>query len=506
MLIAGIIFRIGLNSMKMWGIMVRLSYILTFALCMSMPAAWAKGEGTSDLSIKQDAVQTSKQSQVYTYQLDNGLRLWVKPDHRAPTATHMVWYRVGSRDEVDGASGLAHMLEHMMFRGSASIPNGDFSRKVAQLGGYDNAFTSNDMTAYFEQIPVQALPEVMRMEADRMTGLTLNDEDFLKELEVVKEERRMRTDEQPRAQLWERLMAAAYMADPYHRPVVGWMSDLDAMTIDDVRSFYQHWYRPDNAAVVIVGDVKPEDALKMAQATYGQIPAAKTALVPSKPRVEPEQRGIRRIEHKAPASQDYVMLAYKVPALTQLAQDDAQAQDAYALTLLAAVLDGTSSSRLQRHLVQGQDGQRIADSAGAGYGLTARGPVMFILSGVPAQGHTPEELEAALRLEIQRIAKDGVDAQELQRIKTQWVASQVFAKDSSMAQAQDLGSNWILQMSPDATDILIEKLRQVTPEQVQDVAKRYFSDEQLTVGVLRAQPLSEGERVPEDEGSSTLMH
>lgn len=492
--------------MKMWEIMVRLTYILTFVLCMSMPAAWAKGDGATDLSATQDAAQTSKQPQVYIYQLDNGLTLWVKPDHRAPTATHMVWYRVGSRDEVDGASGLAHMLEHMMFRGSVNIPNGDFSRKVAQLGGYDNAFTTNDMTAYFEQIPVQALTEVMRMEADRMTGLTLNEEDFVKELEVVKEERRMRTDEQPRAQLWERLMAATYMADPYHRPVVGWMSDLDTMTINDVRSFYQHWYRPDNAAVVIVGDVSPEEALKIAQATYGQIPAVKTALVPSKPRVEPEQKGIRRIEHKAPASQDYIMLAFKVPALTQLDRNDAQSQDAYALTLLAAVLDGTSSSRLQRHLVQGQNGKRIADSAGADYGLIARGPVLFILSGVPAQGHTPEELEVALRLEIQRIAKNGVDAQELQRIKTQWVASQVFAKDSLMAQAQDLGSHWISNMPPDATEILIEKLRQVTSEQVQDVAKRYFSDDQLTIGILRAQPLSEGARVREDDASSMLMH
>lgn len=500
--------------MKTLQIMVRPSYILTLALCMTPSWVWAQSPVQqpavpTEVSVGVVAEATSI-PQVREFRLDNGMTVWVKPDHRSPTVTHMVWYRVGSRDEVDGTSGVAHVLEHMMFRGTPAVPNGDFSRQVAQAGGDDNAFTSYDMTAYFQQIPNQALPQMMRMEADRMRNLTLLEADFLKELEVVKEERRMRTDERPRSQLWERLRATTYMADPYHRPVIGWMSDLDAMTVADARAFYETWYRPDNAAVIIVGDVDPDEVFKLAQQTYGQIPVPSAAFLPSKPRIEPQQQGIRRIEHKAPASQSYVALVFKVPGLEIGAQGDEDANvnaDAYALTLLAAVLDGTPSSRLQRYLVQGEAGKRIADSAGAGYEMSSRGPVLFMLVGVPAQGHTPEELEQALRAEIARIARDGVDAKELQRIKTQWVASQVFEKDSLMAQAQDLGSNWILNAPPQASDILLERLRQVTPEQVQSVAARYFGDDQLSVGILRAQPLPSGSADPDEGGApGGVMH
>ena len=431
--------------------------------------------------------------QVYEYRLQNGLTLWVKPDHRSPTVTHMVWYRVGSMDEVDGTSGVAHMLEHMMFRGTKTFEDGFFSRRVAELGGDDNAFTSYDMTAYYQQIPIQALPEMMQMEADRMVNLVLTPESFAKELEVVKEERRMRTDEKPRAQLLERLQATVYMTDPYRRPIIGWMSDLDAMTVADAQIFYRHWYRPDNAAVVIVGDIKPEEALRLAQHSYGRIPAPTAPLQRSKPRTELEQLGTKRMEHQAVASQSMVMLAFKVPGLVQLDGDDALSQDAYALTMLSAVLDGSSSARLQRFLVQGEGGARIADSVGASYGLSARGPVTFMLYGVPAKGHTVEELEQALRAEVARVARDGVDAKELERIKIQWVASQVYAKDSQSSQAEDLGSNWILGFPPQATDVMIERLRAVTPQQVQSVAARYFGDNQLSVGVLRAQPLTQSD-------------
>lgn len=438
--------------------------------------------------------------QVYEYQLENGLTLWVKPDHRSPTVTHMVWYRVGSRDEVDGTSGVAHLLEHMMFRGTRTVEDGVFSRRVAELGGHDNAFTSYDMTAYYQQIPIQALPEMMKMEADRMVNLVIDDARFVKELEVVKEERRMRTDENPRSQLWERLQAVIYMADPYRRPVIGWMNDLEAMTAFDAQSFYQHWYRPDNAAVIIVGDIKPEEALKLAQNTYGKISSPAATLLLSKPRTEPEQYGAKRIEHQAPASQSFVMMAFKVPGLTQLDDEDALSQDAYALMMLSAVLDGSASARLQRFLVQGEGGIRVADSAGADYDLSARGPVSFMLYGVPVEGHTAEELEQALRSEIRRVAQEGVSTSELERIKIQWVASQVYAKDSQSAQAEDLGSNWILGFPPEATEMMIEQLRAVTPEQVQSVAARYFKDEQLTVGILRAQPLSHAEEKEESEG------
>lgn len=466
--------------------MKRFSYTLRLCLSLFFVPLWANAANVT--------VSSQEPSQVYEYQLDNGLTLWVKPDHRAPTATHMIWYRVGSMDEVDGTSGVAHMLEHMLFRGTKAVPDGGFSRRVAELGGEDNAFTSYDMTAYYQQIPNQALPEVMRMEADRMTNATFNPDHFLKELEVVKEERRMRTDENPRAQLWERLQATMYMADPYHRPVIGWMSDLDAMTVEDAKAFYQYWYRPDNAAVIIVGDVDPQETFELAQQTYGAIPKPQEVLVPAKPRIEPTQNGIRRIEHKAPASQSYVILSFKVPGLLDWDGEDVLSQDVYALTMLSAVLDGSTSARLERSLVQGERGARIADSVAASYGLSARGPVSFTLMGAPAEGFTPEALEAALRDEVARVARDGVDPKELERIKIQWIASRIYQNDSQMSQAEDLGSNWILGFPPQATDRLLERLREVTPEQVQSVAARYFGDDQLTVGILRAQPLDADEQ------------
>jgi zinc protease len=249
------------------------------------------------------------------FQLSNGMQLIVQPDRRAPTAVHMVWLRVGSMDEVDGTSGVAHVLEHMMFKGSRSVPPGEFSRRVAALGGQENAFTSLDYTGYYQQIPAHRLEDVMRLEADRFAHNEWPDAEFRKEIEVVKEERRLRTEDQPRALLWEQLSAAAFTASPYRRPIVGWMSDLDAMTPEDVRQFHRQWYVPGNAAVVVAGDVDVAQVRALAEKYYGSIP---TRAVPTrKPRTEPPQRGLRRIEVKAPAEQAYVALAFRVPALTR---------------------------------------------------------------------------------------------------------------------------------------------------------------------------------------------
>lgn len=222
------------------------------------------------------------------FTLANGMSLIVQPDRRAPTAMHMVWLRVGSMDEVDGTSGVAHVLEHMMFKGSQQLAAGEFSRRVAALGGQENAFTSRDYTGYYQQIPSQQLAEVMRLEADRFAHNQWPDEEFQREIEVVKEERRMRTEDSPRAALIEQLFASSFIASPYRRPVVGWMSDLDAMTPEDVRQFYARWYQPGNAVVVVAGDVDVQQVLALAQQTYGRIPAR--ALPARKPRIEPEQK------------------------------------------------------------------------------------------------------------------------------------------------------------------------------------------------------------------------
>ena len=418
------------------------------------------------------------------FKLDNGLTLIVKPDRRAPTAVQMLWVRVGSMDEVDGTSGLAHVLEHMLFKGTRDVKAGDFSRRVAALGGRENAFTMRDTTGYFQQIPADKLEEVMKLEADRFAHNQWPDDEFKREIEVVKEERRLRTEDSPRALMWEVLNAAIYEASPYRRPVVGWMSDLESMTAQDARDFYRQWYVPPNAVVVVAGDVDPARVLRLAQKYYGAIPAR--AVPPRKPRTEPQQAGIRRIEFKAPAEQAYVAMAFKVPQLSSF-DPGPNNDEALALTVLAAVLDGYSGARLDRALTQGAD--RVADSAGAGNGLWGRGPQLFTLDAVPAKGKTTEQVEAALRAEVGKIAREGVTQAELDRVKTQWVAGEVYKLDSVMNQARELGGYWIQGLPLDAGERLIERLRGVTADQVKAVAAKYFGDDQLTVGVLRPQPV-----------------
>ena len=426
---------------------------------------------------------------VQQFTLKNGMQLIVKPDRRAPTAIQMVWVRVGAMDEVDGTSGVAHALEHMMFKGTRTVPPGQFSRRVAALGGQENAFTSRDYTGYYQQIPADKLPGVMRLESDRFAHNQWPDAEFKKEIEVVKEERRMRTEDQPRALLMEQLYAASFIASPYHRPVVGWMSDLDAMTPDDVRNFHRQWYVPANAAVVVAGDVDAQKVRAWAEQTYGRIPAR--AVPARKPRTEPEQRGLRRIAVKAPAEQSFVALAWHVPVLRHVTDMTADDHDALALLVLSAVLDGYSGARLDRALTQGDN--RVADDADSGAAVINRGPGLFLLTGVPAQGKTAADVEAALRAEVARVAQNGVAPAELERVKTQWTASNIYERDSLMNQAQELGSYWVQGLPVDAEERLIAALRQVTPEQVQAVAAKYFGDDTLTVATLLPQPRPAGQ-------------
>lgn len=433
--------------------------------------------------------QTAAPAKAEQFTLANGMTVIVKPDRRAPTAVHMVWVRVGAMDEVDGTSGVAHVLEHMMFKGTPDLKPGEFSRRVAALGGRENAFTSRDSTGYFQQIPANRLEDVMRLEADRFARNQWVDDEFKREVEVVKEERRQRVDDSPRAQLYERFLATVYMAAPYRRPIAGWMSDLDAMTAQDVRDFHKRWYVPANAAVVVAGDVDPREVRRLAEKYYGAIPAG--AVPARKPREEPPQAGMRRIEHKAPAEQAYVTLAFKVPQLTTFDNSPAN-DDALALTVLAAVLDGYSGARLDRALTQGP--ARLADSVGASNGLWGRGPQLFSLDAVPAPGKTPEQVEAALRAEVARVARDGVTEAELTRVKTRWIASEVYKLDSLMNQARELGGAWLLGLPLDTPDRLIAKLKGITAAQVQAVAAKYFGDDQLTVGILRPQPVDPNQK------------
>lgn len=415
------------------------------------------------------------------YRLPNGLEVIVKPDHRAPTAINMLWVRTGSIDEVDGTSGVAHILEHMMFKGSEKLAPGEFSRKVAELGGQDNAFTNRDYTGYYQQVPSDQLDAVMALEADRFLHNQWPDEEFKRELEVIKEERRMRTDDQPRAKLFEQLMATTYIASQERRPVIGWMSDLNQVTADDARAFYKQWYAPNNAAVVVVGNVEPREVLAMAQKHYGSAPAVE--LPARKLTQEPEQEGPRRVVLRDRAEQPVLIMAYKTPALTNITEPTEQDREALALMALAQVLSGYEGARLDRALTRGPE--RIADSADAGNSFGVRtGNGLFFLSGIPAAGKTNADLEKGLRAAITAVADKGITAQELQRVITQWSASTIYGQDSMMAQANELGSNWIDGMPTNATERTIELLREVTPAQVQAVAKKYFGDNALTVAEL----------------------
>ena len=413
--------------------------------------------------------------------LSNGLRVVVKEDHRAPTAVQMVWYRTGAIDETDGSSGLAHMLEHMVFKGTKKFGPGEFSRRVAAAGGRDNAFTSQDYTAYFQQVPKRALPEMMMLEADRMANLQLTQKEFAPELKVVMEERRMRTEDNPHSLVYERMNAVAFQEHPYRRPVIGWMNDLEHMTWKDAENWYRRWYTPNNATLVVVGDVDHQAIFRLAEKTYGIIKAR--ALPERRIQSEPKQLGIKRLNVKAPAKLPYLAMAWKMPKLDNVQQD----REPYALQMLAAILDGHDASRLARHLVRGQ---KIAQSAGAAYDPTLRGPAQFLLEGQPAEGHTIAELETALRQEIRCIQTEGISEEELARVRTQLVASQIYKRDSMMGQAMEIGALEVIGLRWQDIEHMLERLKAVTAAEVQSVARKYFSDDTLTIATLDPQSLT----------------
>ena len=414
------------------------------------------------------------------HRLANGLRVIVKEDHRAPTVVSMIWYKAGSMDEVNGGTGVAHVLEHMMFKGTKKVPNGEFSKRIAAAGGRDNAFTSRDATGYHQQLQKSRLPLAFELESDRMANLVLSQEEFAKEIKVVMEERRLRTDDRANSLVFEQLMATAFVAHPYRTPTVGWMSDLVSMNWHDARDWYDRWYAPNNAIIVVAGDVVPQEVFALAEKYFGAIKPK--ALPERKPQDEPPQRGIRRINVKAPAEQPSIVMGYRAPVLRDVEND----WEPYALEMLAGVLDGHAAARLNSALVRTE---KIANAVGAGYDSTQRGPGMFIVNGIPSAGKTVADVEQALRREIAKIVADGITDEELKRVKAQVVSSQVFQRDSIYYQAMIIGSLEIAGYPHSAMDRMIDKLREVTPAQVQAVAKKYLVDESLTIAVLDPQPL-----------------
>jgi zinc protease len=410
------------------------------------------------------------------------MKVIVKEDHRAPTVAHMVWYQAGSIDEQNGTTGLAHVLEHMMFKGTRTLKPGEFSERVAALGGRENAFTSKDYTAYFQQVEKTRLEKVMALEADRMANLVFSKKEFAQEIRVVMEERRLRTEDQPIPLLYEALYATAFFSHPYHHPIVGWMSDLQHMTVEDTKAWYGRWYAPNNATMVVAGDVEPQQVCSLARKYFGSIP--RKAVHETRPQEEAPQRGMRRVVVKAPAENPYVALAFKAPTLRNVETDT----EVYALEVLAAVLDGYDNARLNARLVRTE---RVANSAGAGYSNISRGPSLFVVDGVPANGTSTEQLEKLLRAEIARVAGEGVTEEELKRVKNNLIAEQIYKRDSVFGQAMEIGVMEMSGLSHKQIDRIIEKLGMVTAEQVKAVAGKYFGDDGLTVATLVPLPLSE---------------
>lgn len=411
--------------------------------------------------------------QVQSFTLDNGLKVLVKEDHRVPVAVTMIWYNVGSADEPGGLTGISHALEHIMFKGTAKYPLGVFSKTIAGLGGQENAFTSTDYTAYFEKIAAEHLPTSLALEADRMQHLLLDETEFNKEIKVIQEERRMRTDDNPQALTFERYLAAAHLISPYHHPVIGWMDDIKHLKIGNLKSWYQRFYAPNNATLVIVGDVKPEEVYALAQQNFGAIPKGET--IKRKPQIEPPQLGKKNITVKATAQIPMLMQGYIVPTVKSV--DKKHIQDPYVLEVIAGLLDAGDSSRFSKNLIRGT--QR-ASSVGIDYNLYARYPTLFTVYGTPSSQHTLDHLSQDLNAELKRLKTTRVTDKELKRVQTQLIAQKTFERDSGFGQAMELGLLETVGLGWKATERYEQQIRTVTPDDIQAVAKRYFDEDRLT--------------------------
>jgi zinc protease len=402
--------------------------------------------------------------------LDNGLRVLLVPDRKVPLATVQVWYRVGSRNEGRGLTGLSHFLEHMMFKGTARVGPKEFSRLIQRDGGQDNAFTGYDYTGYYATVPAGRVGQVLELEADRMTNLRLDPREVAAERQVVLEERRSRTEDDPEAALTEELHAAAYRAHPYGQPIIGWETDVERLTVDDLRAHYRTHYVPNNAILVVVGDFEPEPLLAAVRATLGRVPAGPAP--PPVRAVEPPQRGERRILVRRPAELPYVMAGYHVPNFRH--------RDGYALELLDWILSGGKSARLTRGL---KYERQVALSVGSSYGRVQADPTLFYVYAGALPGVPIEEVERALEAEIARIQREGVSERELAKARNQAEADFLMSQESTftlgrvLAQYEVVGG-WRL------WEAYLPGIRAVTREDIQRVARAYLVQDNRTVAIL----------------------
>jgi zinc protease len=420
--------------------------------------------------------------QVFETVLPNGLKVILLENHKAPLVTFQVWYRVGSRNEAWGKTGLSHMLEHMMFKGTEKIGPEEFSRVIQENGGNDNAFTSYDYTAYFENLSADRVKVAIDLEADRMQNLRLREEDFRTERMVVMEERRLRTEDNPQSVLIEQVMSTAFQTQPYHWPIIGWMEDIARFTLEDLKAYYKTYYNPINAFLVVVGDFKKEELLpKIAEAFGSQ---AKGVAPNQEKDKDPPQIGERRIFVKKEAQLPFLLMGYHTPNLRE--------HDSYVLEVIATILSGGKSSRLYQSLVREK---RLVLSADADQPLVSRDPSLFTLSAELLPGKEVAEVEKAFDQEIERLQRELVGEKELEKVKNQLEASFIFGQDSIFNQAMLLARHEIA-LSWKAIDDYLPPIRKVTPEDIQRVAKKYLIPDNRTVGILIPLPPKEGKPLP----------
>jgi zinc protease len=466
--------------------------------------------------------------------LANGLTIYVKEDHRAPVLITEVWYKVGSSYESTGDTGISHLLEHMMFKGTPKHGLGEFSRLIAENGGQENAFTYDDFTAYYQELAADKLPLSFELEADRMRNLNLKAADFNEEVKVVREERRWRTDNNPQGKMTEQFLSQAYVALPYHNPTVGWPADLQNITVDDLRAWYQRWYAPNNAFIVVVGDVKANDVFNLAEKYFGPL---KPRTVPlAKLQQELTNPGTRRINLNIPAQVPTLMIGYNVPSVisakniptafqvatrrvcnraaectNRYMSSEANTQqsrslkgegysiDPYALDVLSNILAGGDSARLPQDLVRHQE---LASAIDINYELYKRFSSVFVIEAVPQKGVSTEILEKEIRAQIKLLQQKPVNAAELEKVKRNVIAGNIYQQESIEDLAQmtgiitAVGSDWR------EIDNYVAQVQKVTPLDVQRVAQKYLVPEQETVGVLTPLPWNADAAAQSSNGES----
>ena len=411
------------------------------------------------------------------FSLDNGLKVIVREDHRAPVVVSQLWYKVGSSYEIPGSTGLAHALEHMMFKGSSKLGPGESSRILRELGAEENAFTSDDYTAYYQVLARDRLEVALEMEADRLASLTLPEDEFIREIEVIKEERRMRTDDRPSSLAYERFKALAYPASGYHIPTIGWMHDLDRMTIEDLRDWHKRWYAPNNATLVIVGDVQPDKVKTLVTRYFAKIPARPLPAV--KQPLELDEPGERSITLYLKTQLPSLMMGFNVPSL---ASSD-KPTEIHALRLIGALLDGGNSSRIPAQLERKQE---LVAGASAWYNAFSRGDSLFVLSATPnvQKGKTIADVEAGVWQQLKLLQDTAPSAAELARVRAQVVAAEVYGQDSITSQATQIGQLESVGLSWRLQDKDLAALEAVTPADIQAAAQKFFTASRLTTAYI----------------------